>query len=119
MATAGDRQPGSIEHLVAWDQVSQMARFALCLLVCLLFLPNPSSASDRSQHSAIRGPLVVSERWPSSTDLRTWTQDVMRIEGLENASENAQGKAFFRWLRLFSRMATGGMIQAYEGPYRQ
>ncbi len=43
----------------------------------------------------------------------------MRIEGLENASENAQGKAFFRWLRLFSRMATGGMIQAYEGPYHQ
>ncbi len=41
----------------------------------------------------------------------------MRIEGLETATETAQGKAFFRWLRLFSRMATGGMIQAYEGDW--
>ncbi len=39
----------------------------------------------------------------------------MRLEGLEHASETAQAKAFFHWLRLFSRMATGGMIQAYEG----
>ena len=39
----------------------------------------------------------------------------MRIEGLQQANETAQAKAFFRWLRLFSRMATGGMIQAYEG----
>jgi hypothetical protein len=64
---------------------------------------------------AVRGPLVVSERWPECTNLRTWTRDVMRLEGLESASEIAQGKAFFRWLRLFNRMATGGMIQAYEG----
>ncbi len=41
----------------------------------------------------------------------------MRLEGLENAPETAQAKAFFRWLRLFSRMATGGMIQAFEGEY--
>ena len=41
----------------------------------------------------------------------------MRLEGLDNASETAQAKALFRWLRLFSRMATGGMIQAYEGDY--
>jgi hypothetical protein len=39
----------------------------------------------------------------------------MRIERLQNASETAQAKAFFEWLRLYSRMATGGMIQAYEG----
>lgn len=63
----------------------------------------------------VSGPLVVSNRWPQSTDLAGWTRDVMRIEGLEKASETAQGKAFFRWLRLFSRMATGGMIQAFEG----
>ena len=96
-----------------------MARFALCLLVCLLFLPNPSSASDRPQHSAIRGPLVVSERWPSITDLRTWTQDVMRIEGLENASENAQGKAFFRWLRLFLTHGDRGDDPGLRGTLRQ
>jgi hypothetical protein len=59
---------------------------------------------------AIRGPLVVSERWPECTNLRTWTRDVMRLEGLESASEMAQGKAFFHWLRLFNRMPTGGMI---------
>lgn len=65
----------------------------------------------------LSGPLVVSERWPQCTDLASWTRDVMRLENLENAPETAQAKAFFRWLRLFSRMATGGMIQAYEGEY--
>jgi len=40
----------------------------------------------------------------------------MRLEGLKHASETAQAKAFFHWLRLSSRaMATGGMIQAWEG----
>lgn len=39
----------------------------------------------------------------------------MRLEGLEHASETAQAIAFFHWLRLFSRMATGGMIHAWEG----
>lgn len=80
---------------------------ALALLPMVLL---SLAAEDR-----IRGPLVVSERWPECTDLATWTHDVMRLEGLENANETAQGKAFFRWLRLFSRMATGGMIQAFEG----
>ena len=65
----------------------------------------------------LRGPLVVSDRWPEPTDLVTWTKDVMRLEHLENAGETAQAKAFFLWLRLFSRMATGGMIQAYEGEF--
>jgi len=65
----------------------------------------------------IAGPLVSSDRWPRATDLVTWTSDVMRIAGVEKSSETAQGKAFFEWLRLFSRMAVGGMIQSYEGPY--
>jgi hypothetical protein len=65
----------------------------------------------------VTGPLVVSDGWPECTDLVTWTRDVMRLEGLEKASETGQGKAFFRWLRLFNRMATGGMIQAHEGEY--
>lgn len=65
----------------------------------------------------VRGPLVVNDRWPQCTDLNSWTRDVMRIEGLTQASDTAQAKAFFRWLRLFSRMATGGMIQAYEGEW--
>ncbi len=65
----------------------------------------------------VSGPLVVSENWPECTDLVTWTHDVMRLEQVENASETAQAKVFFRWLRLFSKMATGGMLQAYEGDY--
>lgn len=68
-----------------------------------------------SQPDVLSGPLVVSDRWPQATNLVAWTRDVMRLEGLEHATETAQAKAFFRWLRLFSRMATGGMIQAYEG----
>jgi hypothetical protein len=67
----------------------------------------------------ITGPLAVSDRWPEATDLVAWTRDVMRLEGVANASQTAQGKAFFRWLRLFNRMATGGMIQAYEGEHGQ
>ena len=65
----------------------------------------------------VSGPLVTSDGWPRSTNLAAWTRDVMRIEGLEKAPETAQGKAFFEWLRLFNRMAVGGMIQAYEGDY--
>jgi hypothetical protein len=42
-------------------------------------------------------------------------RDIMRLEKVEHASETAQAKVFFRWLRLFSKMATGGMIQAHEG----
>ncbi len=73
--------------------------------------------SPHAESQVLSGPLVVSDRWPQSTDLETWTRDVMRIEGVEDASETAQGKALFRWLRLFNRMAVGGMIQAYEGPH--
>jgi hypothetical protein len=76
-----------------------------------------SSMAASGQPAAPSGPLVISERWPQATDLVSWTRDVMRLEHLENASETAQAKAFFEWLRLFSRMAVGGMIQAYEGEY--
>ena len=85
--------------------------FYICIYLCICCLP------AHAESAIISGPLIVSERWPQSTDLESWTRDVMRIEGLEDASETAQAKAFFRWLRLFNRMATGGMIQAYEGPY--
>ncbi|MFB3825953.1 MAG: hypothetical protein ACE15B_04255 [Bryobacteraceae bacterium] len=65
----------------------------------------------------VTGPLLSCDAWPRATDLVGWTSDVMRIAGLEKAPETAQGKAFFEWLRLFNRMAVGGMIQAYEGPF--
>lgn len=67
--------------------------------------------------AAVKGPLITSDRWPQATDLASWTGDVMRIEGVERAAGTAQGKAFFEWLRLFSRMAVGGMIQSFEGEH--
>jgi len=80
-------------------------------LLLLLFAARLAAA----QPGAVSGPLVVSDRWPECTTLEGWTHDVMRLDGLEHAPETAQAKAFFHWLRLFSRMATGGMIQAWEG----
>ena len=84
-------------------------------LTCAILLA--ATGGRAGERRPVSGPLVVSERWPRATDLVSWTSDVMRIEGLEHASETAQGKALFEWLRLFSRMAVGGMIQAYEGAY--
>lgn len=84
-----------------------MGRSAIVLLSFAAAVAQPPAA--------LRGPLVTSDRWPRATTLAEWTGDVMRLEGLQDASETAQGKAFFEWLRLFSRMAVGGMIQAYEG----
>ena len=88
---------------------------ALAMLVCAVCVASGISGPAAAQ--SVRGPLVVSEGWPECTDLQTWMRDVMRLEGLEKGSDTAQAKAFFRWLRLFSRMATGGMIQAHEGEY--
>jgi hypothetical protein len=96
------------------------------ILFLLLLLPLFGFAADRSPSvetgsqesiTAPSGPLVISDRWPQATDLVSWTRDVMRLEHLENASETAQARAFFEWLRLFSRMAVGGMIQPFEGDY--
>jgi hypothetical protein len=76
-----------------------------------------NSACFSGEPRVVSGPLVVSESWPECTTLQTWTRDVFRLEKVENAPETAQGRAFFQWLRLFSKMATGGMIQAHEGDY--
>jgi hypothetical protein len=84
---------------------------ALLLVGCSVF---PALAQSRG---GVSGPLVTTERWPRTTNLAEWTRDVMRLEGVEQASETERGKAFFRWLRLFNRMATGGMIQSFEGEY--
>ena len=81
----------------------------LLLLSCSCF---PALAQSRG---GVSGPMVRTDRWPRTTNLAEWTRDVMRLEGVEQASETERGKVFFRWLRLFNRMATGGMIQAYEG----
>jgi len=90
---------------------------SILLLLSLAFWAPPRKVPAQSYRDAPSGPLVISERWPQATDLVSWTRDVMRLERLENVSETAQAIAFFQWLRLFSRMAVGGMIQPYEGDY--
>lgn len=82
------------------------------IAAALLFAAALCRAGDPA---VVSGPLVSTDRWPRTTGVATWTRDVMRIEGLENATETAQGKAFHEWVRLFCRMAVGGMIQAFEG----
>jgi hypothetical protein len=84
---------------------------AFLLLSCTCF---PALAQSRG---GVSGPMVSTDRWPRTTNLTDWTRDVMRLEGVEQAPETERAKVFFRWLRLFNRMATGGMIQAYEGEY--
>jgi hypothetical protein len=86
----------------------------LCLFSCCFFPVAYASSSG-----VVEGPLVVSRNWPECTTLQTWVQDIMRLGKVEQASETAQGRVFFTWLRLFSRMATGGMLQAHEGEYGQ
>jgi hypothetical protein len=85
-------------------------------ILVLLFFACAATAPGQSR-GGIAGPLVSTDRWPRTNNLAEWTRDVMRLEGVEQASETERGKAFFRWLRLFNRMATGGMIQSYEGEY--
>jgi hypothetical protein len=89
-----------------------MKKLLLCLTLCLCTIP-----SLHADSRVVSGPLVVSDNWPECTSLETWMRDIMRLEKVENASETAQAKVFFRWLRLFSKMATGGMLQAHEGFY--
>ena len=74
-------------------------------------------AAAASQTRPVEGLVLSNDQWPRATDLKLWTADVMRISGAEKQNETAQGKAFFEWLRLFSRMAVGGMIQSFEGEY--
>ncbi|HRR55387.1 MAG TPA: hypothetical protein P5568_01525 [Acidobacteriota bacterium] len=98
----------------AYPLKTQLLDFlAFTFIILILFAASAMAGED----GVLTGPLVVSENWPECTDLVTWMQDVMRLEGLQAADDTAQAKAFFRWLRLFNRMATGGMIQAVEGEY--
>jgi len=75
------------------------------------------AASAVAQVRPVEGAALSNDQWPRATTLREWTADVMRISGTDKQNETAQGKAFFEWLRLFSRMAVGGMIQSFEGEF--
>lgn len=82
-------------------------------MIRLLLLLSVSVSAACSQ--SIEGVVLSNDAWPRATTLKEWTTDVMSISGTANATETAQGKTFFEWLRLFSRMAVGGMIQSFEG----
>ncbi|MCL4794967.1 MAG: hypothetical protein KJZ84_10395 [Bryobacteraceae bacterium] len=75
------------------------------------------AAAAAAQTRPVGGLVLSNDQWPRATNLRQWTADVLRISGTEKQSETAQGKAFFEWVRLFSRMAVGGMIQSFEGEH--
>lgn len=93
-----------------------MRKATLFLFAALLAAPALSQVQPaRTAH--VDGVSLRNHRWPRSTTLTEWTADVLRISGTDKQNETAQGKAFFEWLRLFSRMAVGGMIQSFEGPY--
>jgi len=82
---------------------------ALAALLILAYSP-----ALRGQ--AVTGPLVVSSSWPECSNLVTWTRDVLRLDRVEQASERQQGISVYTWLRLFNRVAEGGMQHAWEGP---
>lgn len=93
-----------------------MCKPTICLFAA--FLTASATAQVKPVQTApIHGVSLRNHRWPRSTTLTEWTADVLRISGTDKQNETAQGKAFFEWIRLFSRMAVGGMIQSFEGPY--
>jgi hypothetical protein len=88
---------------------TKMIFFSMILTVLL-------SSAGQLTAQALRGPLVVSSNWPECTNLTTWTRDVLRLDGVENASETRQGISVYTWLRLFNRVSVGGMQHYWEGP---
>ena len=97
-------------------QAFQLHHHHLFLWPLALSPATGAATQPSAAQPAATGLVLSNDAWPRATTLAEWTADVMRISGVERASETARGKAFFEWLRLFSRMAVGGMIQAYEGP---
>ena len=85
----------------------------------VLLLLAAGAAGIAGESGAPEGALLSNHAWPRATNVRQWTEDVMRIERLEKATDTAQAKAFFIWNRLFCKMAVGGMIQASEGAFNQ
>jgi len=81
----------------------------LLFLVCIPFV----------YPARIRGPLVVSDRWPECTTLQTWARDAFRLDGVSNGTERDRAISLFKWLRLFNRLSegVGGMAHAVEGPW--
>ena len=71
------------------------------LFLFLAFLLPYSNAA----RAEVRGPLVVSERWPECTDMLTWLDDIFRLGNVEKASERDRAVVFHNRLRLFNRLS--------------
>ncbi|MBN2289724.1 MAG: hypothetical protein JXQ83_10365 [Candidatus Glassbacteria bacterium] len=85
------------------------SRWLTALLLCLA----------GTAAAGVRGPLVVSDRWPECTDLLSWADDIFRLENVSQAPERDRAVVFHNWLRLFNRLCegTGGMAHAFEGAW--
>ena len=94
--------------------MTQAGRIAIAAVMLSLIV---HLAEARAQ---IKGPLVVSDRWPQCTDLNTWARDIWRLDGVTNGTEKQKAVSLFHWVRLFNRLnceARGGMTHAFEGPF--
>ncbi|MFH1706829.1 MAG: hypothetical protein ABIF71_02805 [Planctomycetota bacterium] len=81
--------------------------FTFLSLAVLIFVCAKAPAGE------ISGPLVVSDAWPQATDFVNWTNDVIRIEGKESASERDQALTIYQWVRLFGMSG----LEPWEGRY--
>ncbi|MFH1377903.1 MAG: fibronectin type III domain-containing protein [Planctomycetota bacterium] len=61
----------------------------------------------------INGPMVTSDTWPRSTTMKDWADDVLRIEGLQAATDRAKALKLYEWNRLFLM----GGVEGHEGAY--
>lgn len=64
----------------------------------------------------VTGPLVVSDNWPQCTDIKTWADDVLRIEGKTSATDREKALTLYYWTRLFVMSPKNGN-EPYEGDY--
>jgi len=94
-----------------------MKQTAKILFLCIFGILYTFSLSS----AQLKGPLVVSDRWPECTDLFTWSRDIFRLDGVSNSSERDRAISFFNWLRLYNRLCegAGGMAHAFEGAWAE
>ena len=91
-----------------------MKRFAaVVLLIPILFIFTTNRQVFAGQ---ISGPMLVSDNWPQCTDVKTWADDVLRIEGKTAATDREKALTLYQWTRLFVMGPKNG-TEPYEGPY--
>ncbi|MBI5544725.1 MAG: hypothetical protein HY901_12610, partial [Deltaproteobacteria bacterium] len=88
-----------------------MKRSIFAVAVALSFAVSPKAWAGR-----ISGPMVVSDSWPQATDVESWAKDVLRLEGLTDASDREKAIALYYWMRLFVMSPSAG-TEPHEGPW--